>query len=186
MENRTDEQLMQSAARGDDNALETLIARSLKLMYGFAYRFTHNRAEAEDITQEVFVKVWRNVKKFDHAKPFKPWLYRIAKNTCLDFVKRKYAVPFSAFDTQDGGNWLAQIVPDGAPAPDALAERNMLAGKLAAAVKSLPQKYANVVSLHNGQGLRFNEIARATNESQNTVKSRYRRALFALKKILRT
>lgn len=180
---RTDEQLATAAAHGDNPALEALIARFLKPVYGFAYGFVHNRTDAQDIAQEVFVKVWKNMHTFDSSKPFKPWLYRIAKNTCLDFVKKKSSIPFSAFDTE-GGNWLTDTLADPALQPDAIVEQSLRAGQLASAVKSLDPKYANVISLHDTQGLRFREIAQMTHTSLNTVKSRYRRALEALKKIV--
>lgn len=180
---RTDEQLATAAAQGDNGALEVLIARFLKPVYGFAYGFVHNRTDAQDIAQEVFVKVWKNIHTFDSSKPFKPWLYRIAKNTCLDFVKKKSSIPFSSFDTE-GGNWLTDTLQDPALQPDALVDRSLRAGQLALAVKSLDPKYAKVISLHDTQGLRFREIAQMTDTSLNTVKSRYRRALEALKKIV--
>lgn len=178
---RTDEQLAHMAAEGDEGALEALVSRYLKPIYGFAYGFVHNSADAQDIAQDVFVKVWKNLHTYDRTKPFKPWLYRITKNTCLDFVKKKSSIPFSAFDTE-GGNWLTDTLADPSLQPDALAERSLRSGQLATAVKRLGSKYAEVISLHDAQGLRFREIAKMTRTSLNTVKSRYRRALKALKK----
>lgn len=90
----SDEQLVVSYLKGDEKALEILIKRYLKLIYSFAFRFVSNSQEAEDIAQEVFIKMWRNLKKFDKNKKFKSWIFSIAKNTCLDTMKKKKIIRF--------------------------------------------------------------------------------------------
>ncbi|MBI4159946.1 sigma-70 family RNA polymerase sigma factor [Candidatus Wolfebacteria bacterium] len=70
-------------------SLELLIRRYLKPIYGFTYRYVGAGQDTEDVTQETFVKVWRNLKKFDQNKSFKTWIFSIAKNTAIDFLKKK-------------------------------------------------------------------------------------------------
>lgn len=86
IENQDDNQLIAEYLQGREQALEILINKYLGQIYGFVYRLVGKPEEAEDITQEVFVKVWRSLKKFDKEKSFKPWLFKIAKNTAMDFL----------------------------------------------------------------------------------------------------
>ena len=184
MNNYSDEELVALAAQNNHEALETLVARYLKRVYSFAYTFVRNQADAEDITQDSFVKVWRNLSRFDQSKLFRPWLYQIARNTALDFLKKKSAIPFSSFDSAEGTNWLAQTLVDESQQPEAAVENVLLGAKLAAAAQSLAPKYAEVVVLRHNRDLSFREIAETIQEPINTVKSRYRRALLMLRKVL--
>ena len=206
MENYTDEQLITNYLEGDKEALEILIKRYLKSIYSFVYRYVGNAGEAEDITQEVFVKVWKNLKKpalshsalsswpkclskgFDPKKgTFKTWIFTIAKNTSIDWLKKKKTVPFSNFENQEGENILTETLADSSPRPDELLERVSLGEVLNAAMNQLAPKYRLVLFLrynrYNDQ-FTFREIAESLEESINTVKSRHRRALIQLKKLL--
>src|SRR3989338_11180650 len=80
---RTDEQLVADYLRGDEKSLETLFRRWLKPIYSFSYRYTNANKDAEDIAQDVFVKTWKNLKKFDRNRKFKTWIFQIAKITAL-------------------------------------------------------------------------------------------------------
>lgn len=91
MQNYTDQQLIAAYLKGDEKSLEILIKRYLNPIYGFAYRYVKDQQNAEDITQETFLKVWKNIKKYDKNKSFKAWIYTIAKNTVLDFIKKEKA-----------------------------------------------------------------------------------------------
>ncbi|MCX6813734.1 MAG: sigma-70 family RNA polymerase sigma factor [Candidatus Azambacteria bacterium] len=95
MKNFTDEQLVKNYFKGDEKSLEELIRRYLPLIYNFSRRYAGDPDNAADITQEVFVKVWKNLKKFNTSKNFRVWLFTIAKNTALDWLKKKNALPFS-------------------------------------------------------------------------------------------
>jgi RNA polymerase sigma-70 factor, ECF subfamily len=112
MENLTDSQLINAYLKGKKDALDILINRYLKLVYTFIFRLVGNAADAEDITQEVFVKVWRNLKQFDQQKSFKPWIFRIAKNACVDFWRRRKNIAFSAMNWDDNENDFAAEIAD--------------------------------------------------------------------------
>jgi len=184
MNNLLDEELAALAMKGDKEALESLISRYLGQIYGLAYRYVKNQAEAEDIAQEVFIKVWRNLKKFDQTKLFRPWLYKVAINTCLDFLKKKPDLPFSNFDTAEGFNWLEQNLADQSPSLGEVVDNSILNNELSDSIHKLTPKYAEVVILHHDKGLNFRQISELTKESLNTVKSRYRRALVQLRELL--
>ncbi len=184
MENYSDEQLAALAANKDKAALEALIKRYLQPIYGFSYKYVKNQTDAEDITQEVFVKVWRNLKKFDSQRSFRPWLYKIARNTCLDMLKKKSPVLFSELSTAEGSNWFEENLVAENKSPADLAEAALTATKLKSAVAKLKPEYAEVVAMYHKQELNFREIAGVLGQPLNTVKSRYRRALLRLKQIL--
>lgn len=185
MENFSDEQLANLAAKGDNNALKILVARHLGAIYRLAFRYAQNSDDAEDITQETFVKVWRHLKKFDQTKKFKSWLYQIAKNTGLDWLKKKRTISFSEWEKISNQNLGIENFIDEAAQPDILADKELLANKLSTAAEQLPHKYAEVVAMRHRQELNFREMAQSLREPLNTVKSRYRRALVLLKKILK-
>lgn len=186
MKNYTDEQLIKLAIEENKSALEMLVARYIKVVYRFVYKYARNREDAEDITQEIFVKVWKNLNKFNHNKKFRPWLYEIAKNTSLDFLKKKKAIPFSHLNLEANDNFerLDDIGENTVKSPAIMVEQSLLANKLSAIIKILSPKYTEIISLYHEQELNFREIAEIKEESINTVKSRYRRALSLVKKII--
>ncbi len=180
----SDEQLIASYLRGNEKALEILIKRYLKPIYGFAFRFVSSSQEAEDIAQEVFVKMWRNLKKFDRNKKFKSWIFSIAKNTCLDAMKKKKTIPFSEFENEEGKNTFIETLADRSLLLDKLYGKADMMNELNLAVAKLPSKYRLVEQLHCIEELTFKEISQILNKSLNTLKSQHRRALIQLKKIL--
>ncbi len=191
VENLSDQQLIENYFKGDEKSLEILIRRYLKPVYSFAYKYAGNAQEAEDITQETFMKAWKNLKKFDKQKDFKPWIFTIAKNTFLDFLKKsrsalggKKAIPFSEFENERGENILAETISDSLPLPAELLERKDAIGVLAKAINKLLPKYRKVLLLRHNEDLTFREISETTSEPLNTIKSRYRRGLMMLKKFL--
>lgn len=182
MTNDRDQILIENYFNGDQEAFETLMQSYLKPIYNFAYRYTGDAAGAEDIAQEVFVKVWRNLKKFDRTKSFKTWIFVIAKNTALDFLKKKKAVPFSAFNNEEGENIIIETLADPAPLPPELFARKELAQMLERAMSLLAPKYREVLLLRYFEHFTFQEIADVLHEPLDTVKSRCRRACIMLKK----
>ena len=185
-EEKTDKELIKSFLSGeDDGSFEILIKKYLKDVYSFAYHFSSNKAEAEDITQETFVKVWKNIKKFDGERSFKTWIFSIAKNTAIDYFRKKKSVPFSFLDNEETGTEFADTVRDETPLQDELAELSMMKDKLDVAIKRLPEIYKNIIFLRYSEDLTFEEISEVYGESINTVKSRYRRGMIALKEIIK-
>jgi RNA polymerase sigma-70 factor, ECF subfamily len=171
----TDGQLVNQYLKGDEVSLEILIKKYLKQVYNFIYRYVNNSSDAEDITQEVFVKTWRNLKKFDQNKSFKPWLFTIAKNTCFDFFKKKKFISLSLFE-----DYSDKLV-DSSASPSKLINSLDAQQKIIPAMGKLSPQYRLVLHLYYHDQLNFREISEKLNESINTIKSRYRRALVILK-----
>ena len=182
--NRSDNQLIADYFEGDEKSLEVLIKLYLKSIYSFVYRYIGNSQDAEDITQEVFLKTWRNLKRFDQNRSFKTWIFSIAKNTCIDTLKKKKTIPFSEFEDGEGRNMLLETFVDATPLPNELFEQADITKILTSAIEKLLPKYRMVLFLRYNDHFTFREIAEVSGESLHTVKSRYRRALIQLKKLL--
>lgn len=174
-----DSRLIQQYIKGDEKSLEILIAKYLKLIYGFVLKNVGNQAVAEDITQEVFIKVWKNIKKFDQRKNFKPWIFQITKNTSIDFLRKKTSIPFSSFENEKGQNILVENLSE---KPVNILERLSDKNDVARALSRLQEKEKKLMSLRHIEGMSFREISEILQESVNTIKSRYRRILANFKK----
>jgi len=185
MQTYKDEQLIANYLRGDGRSLEVLIKRYLKSIYSFVYQYTRNSQDAQDITQEVFIKVWRSSRRFDQKKSFKTWIFSIAKNTAIDFFRKKKAIPFSVFENAEGNNIIVDALVDTAPIPDELFEQAGIARMLNSAMDKLSLKYRMVLSLHYNDHFTFREISEILEESINTVKTRHRRGIVTLRKFLK-
>lgn len=173
-----DQNLIQQYLKGDEKSLEILVEKYLKIIYGFIYKSVGDQAVAEDISQEVFIKVWKNLRKFDQKRNFKPWVFQIAKNTLIDFTRKKKSIPFSKFENEKGQNVLLDnMASKSANILDVLNNKRILATVL----QKLDTKEQKLINLRHTQGMSFQEIADALGESINTIKSRYRRILKNIK-----
>ncbi|PIT90112.1 hypothetical protein COU23_00355 [Candidatus Kuenenbacteria bacterium CG10_big_fil_rev_8_21_14_0_10_36_11] len=179
-----DSQLVQKYLSGDEESLKLLIRNYLKPVFSFVYHFFNNHAEAEDIAQDVFVKMWKNLKKFDQQKKFKTWLFAIAKNTALDYLKKKKFLLFSEFINADGENILEETLTDINPLPDEIFEQADLAQTLEKIFDKLPAHYRVVLDLYYQKSFNLREIAEILGKQKNTIKSWHRRALIKLKEKL--
>ncbi len=179
-----DHTLIKQYLKGDEASFEILVQKYMELMYRFVYRYANDAQTAEDITQEVFLKVWRNAKKIDKNKNFKSWLYTVAKNTALDFIKKKKAIPFSKFENEQGKNYLTEKLVDNNLLPSKISEGLEFKHNFLIAIGSLSSKYQLVLTLYYYQYLNFREIAEVLKEPINTIKSRHRRGVILLKKVM--
>lgn len=145
-------------------------------IYAMAYRLTGNRHEAEDLAQDVFVRVYRNLDKYSPGT-FDGWLYRITKNLFLDRIRRRKRVRMVTLPDDD---WHASM-QDG-PDPSQLLEDRGLTGTIEAAITTLPPTFRTAVVLCDVQGMTYEEIADATGWPLGTVRSRIHRG----RRMLRT
>jgi RNA polymerase sigma-70 factor (ECF subfamily) len=175
----SDEQLMRRFQAGDAPAFETLVRRHRTPVFSFLLRLTGDRARAEDLCQEAFLRVVRGAAEWTPRARFQTWLYAIARNQAVDEARRQ---AFRRADPLDAAP-LAATAADG-PGPDRGAESALLRPKLEAALAGLPEEQREVFLLREYAGLRFHEIASVTGVPENTVKSRMRYALEGLRERL--
>ncbi|MDO8555207.1 MAG: RNA polymerase sigma factor [bacterium] len=183
---KTDIQLVSDYLDVDENALKILITRYLKPIYGFVFSIAKNTQDSEDIAQETFVKMWKNIKKYDKEQVFKTWLFTIAKNTTLDYLrkKKKKSFVFSDFEKIREEGVAYHAIIDQAPLPDEVSANREDKKFISGLLNQLATAYKEVLLLrYNGQ-YTFAEIGQILGKPLDTVKSQQRRALTVLRKIL--
>jgi RNA polymerase sigma-70 factor, ECF subfamily len=179
--NPTDEELVMNFLAGDDSAFDELLKRYLKPIYNFLYRFSGDTESLDDLTQDTFIKVWKNLKRFDQEKKFKSWIFTIAKNTAYDYLKKKKEIPFSTFTDEEGKNWLENIADENI-FPDEIMDRKNIAEELEKILSKIPSHYRAILLLHYKEDFSLREIAEIMDDPYNTIKSRHQRGLAILKK----
>lgn len=174
-----DNELIRQYITGDQGAFEIIIHRYTKVLYRFIYPILKDVHATNDCIQEVFIKVWKNIKKYNQNQSFKNWIFTIAHRTALDIIKKKKNIPFSVLDSEN--SIFEENIPDEELLPDAIFENEENVKLVKKALENLPPSIQIIILLHNGENMTFEEISTITNTSINTVKSRYRRALIKLK-----
>ncbi|MCP4642252.1 MAG: sigma-70 family RNA polymerase sigma factor [bacterium] len=167
----SDAVLVQRAQGGDYLAFEELVRQYRNDVFGLAYHFVHNREEAWDLSQEVFIKAHRSLKRFRGDASFKTWLLRITSNHSKDFLKKRRlkTVPF------DDALRAEHAAPRVA-APDQALEARELGEAIVTAVDGLSHKHRTAFVLREFEGQSYEEMAETMNCSIGTVMSRLHHA----------
>jgi RNA polymerase sigma-70 factor (ECF subfamily) len=179
-----DKKLIHNFLRGDEAAFALLMKIYLKPIYNFLYQLSGDFSAIDDLTQETFVKVWKNRRRFDEKKSFKTWIFTIAKNTAYDYFKKKKTIPFSRFLDEDGNNKLENVAEQSI-LPDEILARKDIAQELEKKLKEIPEKYRLLLTLHYKEDFSLTEISQILKIPYNTIKSNHGRALKALKERFR-
>lgn len=169
-----DEELVLRSQQGDVRAFDQLVERYHAKIYGLTYNMTSNREDAEDLTQEVFVKAYEALPRFKGNASFYTWLYRIAVNKTINYRKkrnRKRALSLDQFDQEIKlDDVYHSLAAKGSPLRNiSLSE---LQEKLNEALQNLSEKHRTVVVMHDMQGIPHEEIAKVVKASVGTVRSR--------------
>jgi RNA polymerase sigma-70 factor (ECF subfamily) len=167
---------------------ETLLARTERQAYNMAYRMTGNRDDAEDLTQEAYLRAYRSFDKYDRALPFENWFFRILSNLFVDRLRRKpRQAPLSlnqSLATAEGEDDFTLELPDEESNPETQLLRDVIDEKLANALASLPQHFRTAVLLCDVEGLSYEEIAARMATSIGTVRSRIHRGRLMLRRAM--
>ena len=176
---------LKQAAKGDSTAFEKLVLKYQSQVYNFCFRIMGNSEDAADMTQETFLKVWRNLESFHGEASFATWLFRLASNTCLDqlrSMKRRPTLPMTLTD-RDGEEQTMEV-PDSAPSPEEQLVKKEDSVLLQEAMSSLDAEQRQILTLRVVNDLSYTEIAQALSLKEGTVKSRLARAREHLRKKL--
>jgi len=172
-------EILEGVRRRDREALSVFFDRYARRVYDVAYRMLGERAAAEDVTQEVFLRVWRAADKLDPDRVPDPWVLRIARNVCRDVWRSKHHQVMvrsrRAEDADDVG-----ALPSPAPDPERATSEAERRRAVQSAILALPPGFREVVVLHDYRGLSHPEIAEILGTSHAAVRKRYSRALAKL------
>jgi RNA polymerase sigma-70 factor (ECF subfamily) len=176
-----DEVLVEKSKKGDLDAFEELVRRYEGKVYNMAYRFMGNHADAGDLAQEGFIRLYQALPGFRGESSFSTWMYRIVSNACRDELRRRQRqrnVSLDELAKSAAGNIPVYSAEE---SPEDAAERHELQQYVQQCLTSLSEEHRLVLIMREMQGLSYEEIAAALGCSLGTVKSRLNRARHALK-----
>ncbi len=179
-----DVQLVRRCLAGEEAAWEEMVRQYSRRIYNLAYRFTGNRAAAEDLTQEVFLRLYRTLEQYDPREgDLSSWLMRVARNLIIDDYRRRARTP--AQNGEDLAEHEYHLRADEREDPHALVEQRELSEQIHAALAKLSPELRACVILRDLEGLSYQEIAEALQIPEGTVKSRINRGRLELARVLR-
>lgn len=170
MKGDIDEDLVRAFKAGNEHAFDELYAKYRISIYSICYRFVRNEADAQELTQDVFRKIFKNLVKFHEKSKFFTWAYRITVNTCLSF-KRKYQPPIIEYDP--------------ANLDQSLEKRVMMKIAVDKALGKLPDRQRMCFILHHYEGYTFNEIGNIMRITTGAVKAHHHLAIKKLRCLLK-
>ena len=180
-----DEDLIRLVQKDNLDAFDVLAHRYEKKLFNFLYRFVSNVAPAEDLSQQVLLRVYRARMKFREQGKYSTWMYTIAANLARDYLRKHKRYHFVSFDQPAGNNSnLIDFYQPPEPPKITEAEQQERAEIVRLAVESLPEPQKMAIILSHYQSLNYNDIARILKCSKGTVKSRVFRAKLKLKQLL--
>jgi RNA polymerase sigma factor (sigma-70 family) len=180
----TDDEQLRAARRGDPTAFEALVRRHEVSLFNFCLRLLGQTEDAADVAQETFVQLYSHLGRLEERESLAPWLYRVARNRCIDVIRRRRTVPLASPADSDGTGATYDRADD-QPLPDELAERADLQRLLSQAIARLPPAYAEVVALRYAADQSFSEIAAILQCDEGAARVRFHRAKSLLRQQLR-
>ena len=186
----TDMVLAEQVRAGDQIAFEMLVRRYSTPLFNFICRFLGDYDQACDVLQQVFLRFYTSLPNLGTTEPFKPWLFQVARNCCVDELRRRkrYAIHFSQLESEnaEGEVTVLSDMADPGPLPEEIMERHDLQDLLQQAIQALPPKFRAVVTLRYLAQLSFSEIGKTLSMPEATAKTYFPRAKVLLRKSLST
>ncbi len=181
-----DSETIKEALRGDQSAYEKLMRKYHDAIYMLIYRMVREKSEVEDLTQEAFIKAFASLKTFNNEYAFSTWLYKIATNNSIDYIRKKKLQPISLDKPVDSErDQYTYEVPDTTYEPDKPLIERQKTKLLDEAINALPEKYRRVIILRHKEERDYREIAKILQLPLGTVKAHLFRARELLNKHLR-
>lgn len=175
----SDSLLVKNALSGNQAAFRKLVEQYSGLVYHFVYRMTQDADLADEMTQEVFVRVYKNLKTFDQRKPLKPWILRIAANTTTSALRKRSKVVSLDALTEEG-DWLEPVETE-TRMPESMSELAINSEMVFRALHQLDPNYRQVLILRYCEEFSYEEIAQTLDVPINTVRTWIRRGLDRLR-----
>lgn len=184
LSDQADEDLAALYQKGNADAFQILLSRHERPLFNFILKSVGNRELSEEVFQEVFLRVIKHIEEYRPTSKFTTWMYTIARNYCIDFSRKQRFRHHVSLDTptHEDAEPLLNKISSEAHSVDDVAHSNDLEAVLHKILGELNEEQREVFLLRESQGLQFDEIARITKTSINTVKSRMRYAMQAIQK----
>ena len=180
----TEQELIHSARKGDSMAFGELMQAHQDKIYTLCYRMTGNAEDAADLTQEVFLSAWRSLSRFQEQSSFGTWIYRMATNASIDFLRREKRRQVLSMTMEEDSEERQAQVPDERYSPHRLLEQKEARQAVADALAALSPEHRQVLVLREMEGLSSQEVGQLLDLEEGTVKSRIARARLALRDFL--
>lgn len=181
-----DYELIDRAIGGDQSAYDKLMKKYYNLVHNLIFRMIYNKEDVEDLAQEAFIKAFNSLDKFDRQFAFSTWLYKIASNNCIDYLRKKKLNTISIdkeIDSEDED--LRFEIPDVEFKPDRNIIEDERKALLEEAIASLPEKYRAVILMRHSEEMEYEEIAKKLKLPLGTVKAHIFRGRELLNKYLK-
>ncbi|WP_317368075.1 sigma-70 family RNA polymerase sigma factor [uncultured Tyzzerella sp.] len=182
-----DIEIVEEILKGNLDAFSQIVDKYEKMIYNLAYRIFNNTSDAEDMTQEIFIKIYKNIYKCEGKQSIKTWVYTIAYNTCIDEVRKRKGKNNISLDIEIEGeeNSFSLDVPSDEPTPESALLQKEGFLEIEQAINSLNEINKSLVFLRDIKGFSYNEISEIMGINIGTVKSRLNRARNTLKNMLK-
>jgi RNA polymerase sigma-70 factor, ECF subfamily len=166
----SDAELVERILRGDPEAFSLLVSRFHRVIYSIAYRMAGNAAEAEDLCQEIFLRIYQNLSRYDPDLPLAPWIGRIACNHTLNRLKRRMPA-LAPLNVEIDGEVLERPIADTREDPEEALITRSREERLQEAIMSLPENYRLAFTLKYVEDLTAEEISEIMQIPRNTIKT---------------
>lgn len=168
------------AQNGDSEAFEEIVKQHERKIYNLAYRYTGSSEDALDICQETFIKIYRSIKNFKGESSFSTWIYRVASNVCIDYIRKdKKTISLS-----DDDNYISETLESPNGDPEKELSRKELSSEISKSLLQINEDQREIIVLRDIEGYSYEEIAQLLDISEGTVKSRIARGRKKLQTIL--
>lgn len=181
-----DEELYKRAGEGDIAAFEQLVRHYQNVLFGYFLRRTRRSGVAEELAQEVFLRLWKYAPSYEIRSRFQTYLYRVAHNIYVDYRRREKVRPQEFSLDTDEGTAIDAAAVDEAPSPDEFIDTKDLKRKLREALERLPDREREILLLVLDEGLHYSQCAEVLKIPEGTVKSRTHAAIARLRRFMRS
>jgi RNA polymerase sigma-70 factor (ECF subfamily) len=181
-----DKRLIERALNGDENAFKALLEKYRNLVFSIMLKMVRNKQEAEDLTQEAFMKAFASLSSFNEEFAFSTWLMKIASNNCIDFLRKRKLKTYSIHEPIQYKDEKIEIdIPDQDPSPERTLIQSERSRLIEETINELPERYRYVIILRHKEEKSYEEISEIMNLPLGTVKAQIFRAREILNKKLK-
>ncbi len=187
MSEPSDADLMLRVKVGEIRSFEILVGRHQRPLINYFFRMTWDRQAAEDMAQEVFIRIYNHAKDYEPQAKFTTYMYRVARNLWIDKIRHEGHAPRTVSldaPVDSEGDTFHDVVSNDSPAPDARMDKEERAVMVRKAIETLPEEQQQVLLLAESKGMKYQEVAEVLGIPLGTVKSRMHAAMLKLKDLL--